>query len=74
MTQRKRESDPERFSSRTQTVQRIRDILVRIRVLGSVLTDLDADSGGPETNGSGFGTLIRLHHSLKIKSLRSHKK
>ncbi len=34
------------------------------------LTDPNADPGGPTTSGSGcgFGTLVHLHHSSKIKS------
>jgi hypothetical protein len=37
------------------------------------LTDPDADPGGPKTygsydSGSGFGTLVHLHHSSKIRS------
>jgi hypothetical protein len=33
------------------------------------LTDADSDLGGPKTYGSwfGFGTLVHLHHSSKIK-------
>jgi hypothetical protein len=48
-----------------QCCGRIRDILVRIRIRGSV----------PLTNGSGFssGTESGLHHFSKIKSQRSHK-
>ncbi len=30
-------------------------------------TDSDVDPGGPKTYGSGSGTLVHLHHSLKIK-------
>ncbi len=55
-----------------KTVLRIRDILVRIRILGSVAltTDPDAGPGGPKTyrsygSGSrcalGSGTLVHLH-------------
>ncbi len=57
------------------TVLGIRDILVRIRILGPYLwlTNPDADPGGPKTNGSYgsgcvFGKLVHLHHSSKIKS------
>ncbi len=53
---------------------RIRDILVRIRMLfqkfGSVplTTDPDADPGGLNTYGSGSGTLVHWQHSSKVKS------
>jgi hypothetical protein len=52
-------------------VLRIRDIRYVSGFLDAYLwiTDPDADPGGPKTYGSsGSGTLVHLHHSLKIKS------
>ncbi len=36
------------------------------------LTDLDADPEGPKTYGSGFGTLVHLHHSSKKKIIKGY--
>ncbi len=55
------EAGPDAYKrKRMKSVLGIRDILVRIRILGTV----------PLTNGSGCGflTLEHLHHSSKIKS------
>ncbi len=57
---------------------RIRDLLVRVRILGSVplITRSRCGWGGPRTYGSygfgsgcGSGTLVHLDHSSKIKKV-----
>ncbi len=66
-----RSSEPQLHDKNVwKAVWRIRDILVRIRILGSIPLTNGSGSGSGRTKKcrSGSRTLVHKHHSTKIKS------